>query len=470
VIEFKGPIDEKLTTFFNNRFAVARKTGVDLLVIEIDSPGGLKVESLTMARKLRDCKWAYTVAIIENEAISGGALVALGCDEIHINPNAKFGDVGEIGFDSEEFAWRLIEPKIESYLSRDARDLAESKGRPRDLAEALVDKDFIVYTKPNDDDPENGVAQFQGVRFDATEKPQPPWSMVPESGPERFLTVSGQRAVELTLAQGHQSSREKLAAEFGFELEKTKVLKPNIKDATVYHLNRPFATFLLVTIGLIALYFELSAPGIGIGGLISGLCAILFFWSKFFGGTGGWLEVILFAAGAFFLIMELFIIPGFGVPGIAGLALMFASVFLASQNFVIPDSADQWNKSLTTLVMLLLSGFGFITAAFFITKHFGSLPIFNRLILSPPPEREEDGAKLDSDGKPIPQSHPVISVGDWGTADSLLRPAGRAKFAGRSFDVISDGQFIDPGTQVRVISIKGNIITVAEVTDEEPTE
>ncbi|MEM7782464.1 MAG: hypothetical protein AAF623_03860 [Planctomycetota bacterium] len=232
LIEFKGPIDRKLTMYFNNRFEKAKQSGADLLIIEIDSPGGLKIESLQMARLLRDCKWAYTVAIINNEAISGGALVSLGCDEIHIDPNAKLGDIGEIAFDPQEMAFRLVEPKIESYLSRDARDLAESKGRSADLAESFVDKDVLVYSQP---DPENeGKLLFRSVRSDAIVKPEPPWELIQESGPERFLTVSGQRAVELTLAQGFESSREKAAQSFGFPLDSLRVYRPTTTDSLVY--------------------------------------------------------------------------------------------------------------------------------------------------------------------------------------------------------------------------------------------
>ena len=145
LIEFHGEIDGLLTRFFNRAMDKAEAAGADLILLEVDSPGGLKIESLQMARRLRDCD-AYTVVIVENEAISGGSLVSLGCDEIQINPDAKFGDSGEIGFDTEAWAWRLIEPKIESYLSRDARDLAESKGRSPDLAEAMVDSDHLVYS------------------------------------------------------------------------------------------------------------------------------------------------------------------------------------------------------------------------------------------------------------------------------------------------------------------------------------
>lgn len=467
VIEFKGAIDRKLGIYFNNRMATAEKSGVDLLIIEIDSPGGEKLESLRMARMLRDCQWAYTVAIISNEAMSGGALVSLGCDEILIDPNGKFGDAGEIQFDPEEWAWRLIQPKIKSYLSRDARDLAQSKGRPADLAEAMVDKDVLVYVNnPNANGDQPKLAdqlEFTAVRSDAAAKPDAPWELVPESGPERFLTLSGQRAVELGMAQGTEGSREQAAAALGVEVNQLRIFRPTTSDSLAYYLNLPLFTGLLILVGLVAFYFELSSPGLGVGGLLSALCATMFFWSRFLGGTSGWLEIILFVAGIIFLFTEVFVIPGFGIPGAAGLALIFSSAILASQNFVIPTTSEEWNQSLTSALILLISSCAFLVAAVFISKRIGSIPVFNRMVLAPAPIESKLDQKLDSHGKPIQPPHPAVSVGDWGRTESLLRPSGRAKFGDRSADVISDGAFVEIGAQVRVIKITGNIITVTEI-------
>lgn len=466
VIEFKGEIQPQLKMYFDNRFEMARRVGVDLLIIEIDSPGGLKQESLEIARKLRDCQWAYTVAIISNEAISGGALVALGCDEILINPNAKFGDIGEIGFDPEQGAFRLIEPKIESYLSRDARDLSESKGRSPDLAEALIDKDVLVYQKP---DPQNleGFPLFQSVRSDAAEKPTAPWKLIPETGPERFLTLSGQRTLQLGLAQGLAPTPDALANEFNFPKDSIKVYSLKLTDKVAYLLNNPIITAMLILFGMVALYFEFSAPGLGAGGLLSGLAAVLFFWSRFLAGTSGWLEVILFLCGVAFIFTELFIIPGFGVSGLTGIALLFSSVVLAGQNFLLPATPEQLNQSIGSAFTLLISCVAFVVTAIFITKKMGSIPILNKMILSTEPLTPEK-TSTDSAVKPTQRPHSTVSVGDRGESESLLRPAGRAKFNDRSIDVVSDGAFVDSGVAVRVIEIQGSIVRVCQAS-EEPT-
>jgi len=160
VIEFRGEITFESGSYFKNRFRAAKAAGCDLLIIDVDSPGGLKTESLDIAALIRDCDWAYTVVFVKNEAISGGALISLGCDELHISPNAQFGDIGEIAFDAEQWAFRLIEPKVESFLSSEARALAQSKGRSPELAESMVDKDVLVYTRKSE---ATGEAEFTTV-------------------------------------------------------------------------------------------------------------------------------------------------------------------------------------------------------------------------------------------------------------------------------------------------------------------
>ncbi|MDA8562903.1 peptidase [Mariniblastus sp.] len=459
VIEMYGEIDGKLTTYFKSRFEQAKSANADLLIIDIDSPGGLKIESLEMARMLRDCDWAYTVAVVTDEAISGAALISIGCDEIYIDPNAKFGDIGEIQFDMEEFAFRLIEPKIESYLSRDARDLAESKGRPADLAEAMVDKEVLVYRRPKEG--AEGEFEFTSARTDEEIKPDEPWELIPETGPERFLTVSGQRAKELEIAQGFASSVDELADDFQYDASKLRRYHFTATDTFVHSLNQPFFTGLLILIGLLALYIEASAPGIGIGGLVAGLCAVLFFWSRFLTGTSGWLEVILFLAGLTFIALELFVIPGFGLPGLSGIVLVFASILLASQSFVVPETSVQWNTFTSSALVMLTSGFLFLIAAVFISRRLGTLPFLNRLVLAGPDSAAADDTNESNETLTVAQEL-ELAVGDIGLAESVLRPAGRATFEDRSVNVVSDGSYIEVGESVKIVRISGNIIQVAQ--------
>ncbi len=460
VIALHGTIDHQLNRYFQDRLQRAQKLNSDLLIIEIESPGGLKTVSLELAEQLRDIKWAKTVAYIPRRALSGGALIALGCDEIILGADAIYGDIGEIYADPELFAFRFVPAKIQSVLVRQARDLAVAKQRSPEIAEAMIDKDVMVYSQKGDE----GRLIFQTVRVDVEDKPQPPWQLIEESGPERFLTINGARAVEIGFAQRLANNQTELLTGLGIQNSAVQRLEYNTTDWLVDVLNHPLITVILVVVGLLALYLEFSAPGIGIGSGIAGVSALLFFWSRFLGGTADWLEVVLFLAGLAFLLLELFVIPGWGVSGLLGLIMLCASLVMAGQDFVVPQSAYQWNQMITSLLVVLTSAMLFVLGAIIITKKIGRIPVFNQLVLVPPGSGiETASASGDKPNKPLPPAHPWVSVGDWGRTDSPLRPAGRVSFSGRSIDVISNGDFIERGTNVKVISIQGSTIVVSTV-------
>jgi membrane-bound serine protease (ClpP class) len=475
IIRFHGSIDGRMGRYFQGRLAKAQKRGADLIVLDIDSPGGYLSTSLEIAEALSGVDWAHTVAYVSREAISGAALVSLGCDEIIMAPDSRIGDAGAIQFDPELFAFVYVEAKAKSYLVRQARDLAEANGHPPDLAQAMVDQDFLVFRPKSapagrsdfktavlsgDEKDTTKAAQSAGIDLDA-------WELIPESGPDLFFTVNNRRATELGLASHSAASRDEMENQFNVEGPWTEYFMTST-DTAVYLLNLPLITFLLFVIGVVALYFELASPGIGVGGLLAGFCAVLFFWSRFMGGTSGWLEVLLFLMGIVFLGMELFVIPGWGISGIIGLLLLLTSAVLAGQSFVVPRNPHQWNELVTTILVILCSGCVVLIAAGWISKRVGALPIVNRLILRPPAGDHETENHSDAEKKPNPVAHPTVSVGDWGRTESPLCPAGRARFGHRSVEVISDGSYIETGRAVRVVDISGHRVLVIAVEDSPP--
>ena len=457
LIEFQGPIDQKLSRHLHSKIEIAQKAGADLVVIEVDSPGGLKSESLRIANTLRKIDWAYTVAFIPEQAISGGALVSFGCDEIVVGDEMRFGDIGEIYWDPEAFAFRFAPEKLNSALVPQARTIAKAKGHPPEFAEAMIDKEVQVFRRKL-----GNIWEFKTVRVGEADPDG--WELIEESNEGRFLTLDGPRMLELELASSNCNTREDLTALFDLDQDSLSVLTYTTTNLVADTLCKPWVTGVLIVVGLLALYLELCAPGLGVGGVISVLCGALFFWSRFFAGTADMLELILFLSGLAFLMLELFVIPGWGVSGFLALLFMCASVILAGQDFVVPSNDSEWAAFITQALTVLCSGLAVMVGAVVITSKLGKLPVFNRLILNP----EIDGGAnatdgKDPNGKPTPTEHPIVSVGDWGQSESLLRPAGRALFAGRSIDVVSDGAFIEPNQPVKVVEIRGNRVVVIAV-------
>ncbi|NIP85863.1 MAG: peptidase, partial [Planctomycetales bacterium] len=369
VIKFSGPVSSFSEHYFYRKLAQAQAAGADLVIVEIDSPGGALEASLNLARRLRDTRWARTVAYIPREALSGAAIMALGCDEIVMAPHAVLGDAGPIFLD-EGFMFQHAPEKIRSDLARKVRDLAEAKGRPPALAEAMVDDQLIVYRVQ---DKQTGQIAFlsdaelaSAADPDRWEKQQP----VLESRQKKFLEVNGRRAVELQLAQGQAASLEELRQLVDFAGDPLVFTWSGL-DTTVLILNHGLVTALLIVVGLVALFVELSSPGIGVGGLLAGLCFALFFWSRFLGGTAEWLEFLLFAAGVIFLLVELFVLPGFGIAGVAGVLLLISSLVLATQSFFVPRNAEQFQALVNSLLLVFGSGIVAIVGCGLIIKYYG---------------------------------------------------------------------------------------------------
>ncbi len=461
IIRFEGPITGMLEQYFYRKLEAAQSAGCDLVIVSIDSPGGELEASLNVAHRLRDTQWARTVAWIPRQALSGAAIVALGCDEIIMRPAAVIGDAGPIFLD-EGFMFQHAPEKIRSDLARKVRDLASAKGRPPALAEAMVDDQLVVFRMRNlqTDD----IAFMSDAELVAADNQQQ-WEKVKpvlESRDEKFLEVSGQRAVELQLATATADDETALWQRYPVEKEVIR-LDQTAVDQAVFVLNHWLVTGLLVAVGLIALFVELSAPGISIGGLVAGLCFALFFWSRFLGGTAAWLEVVLFLCGLVFLLIELFVLPGFGIAGVAGILLMGVSLVLASQSFLIPGTASEFSKMTVSLATLVAAVMAVIVLGSVIVARTGQIPVLNRLVLNSPPV-EVVGVGGASQAIAVSAAERWgLELGQEGVARSALRPAGRCRFGDRDVDVVADGAFIKHGTRVRVIDISGHRVMVSAI-------
>lgn len=459
LIDVDGPIFGRFHWYLNNRLDMAQRLGVDLIILRLTSPGGDLEYSLQLARRLRDIDWATTIVFIPQEAISGGAIISLGCDRIYLQDGALLGDAGPIrmGMGGQ---FEHAEEKVVSYLAGAIRELAKAKDRPGALAEAMVDRSLIVFAAT---DLETGETTYltdkESTEPDVAQRFKI-GKQVPETGQNRFLTVDASRAEELSLCEGVFESEKDLLAQL--EIATVQPTQLTWVDQTVFLLNRPWLTAILLIAGLIGLYVELTAPGISVAGLTALCCFGIFFWSHALGGTAGWLEFLLFFLGITCLVCELFVLPGFGVFGISGIVLVVFSLVMASQDFIVPDSAAQWTEFQGNLLMVLGVVLGVVVLSFGQLLLLDSLPGLNRFRLATPADVES----------PVPERMPLLTqtaavsdgpaleLGEVGIAESDLRPSGKVLIQDRLLDVVTEGDYVDAGSRVVVIHIEGNRIIV----------
>ena len=238
-------------------------------------------------------------------------------------------------------------------------------------------------------------------------------------------------------------------------------------DTLVFLLNTDGAMFLLITMGIVFIYLELHFMT-GLLGILSAVCFGLFFWSRFLGGTAGLLEVTLFLLGVACILMEVLVIPGFGVFGVSGGLLVVASLILAANTISSAASTSQNLEAMThTLGTLAASAACVIAAAVALNRFLPQVPFLRHMILTPPglPASDDpDSPRLApeytlADSRPGSEAYAQL-VGERGTAATALRPAGKAQIGQCYVDVISDGPYIPAGTPIEVVEVRGNKVTV----------
>jgi membrane-bound serine protease (ClpP class) len=159
--------------------------------------------------------------------------------------------------------------------------------------------------------------------------------------------------------------------------------------------------------------------------------------------------------------MEVFVIPGFGVAGITGMACIVIGTMLMFQGFILPDPALPWQKEIlfmnaSRIVGILLISF-FLVFLFF---RFG-LSRLSKVVSGPYLDTTLEQSHADS------KESLGANPGDLGIAQSFLRPSGKIKIGGKKFDAITQGEFIEKGTEIEIFKIDGNRIIVRDKNQEE---
>ncbi|WP_397571598.1 NfeD family protein [Schlesneria sp. T3-172] len=461
LIKVDGIIDRLQESFLIRQISSAVADGAQVIVFEIDSPGGLLVASITLANAIADLESnkVRTIAYVPREAISGAAIIALGCDDIYLRPDAKIGDAGPIEMRPGQPFERAPE-KILSPLKVALRELAEKKHRPAAICEAMADRTMKVYQVTHRDSGQIWYMSELDIHASNGEWIQGP--LLRETNGELLFTANGTRAHELKLAESPVSDVDDLKARIGLPVS-TKLV-PIAKtwvDRLVFSLNHPGMVMLMIVLGVALIYLELHFMT-GILGIMSVLCFSLFFWSNFMGGTAGWLEVVLFVLGLGCLAVEAFVIPGFGVFGVSGILLVICSLVMAGHSWTFDFMTNI--EELTWQTGQIMLAFGIVFAiGLAITRYLPSMPGFDSLVLGPPGGGADEPRLRGASLAGTVGSGVSIEIGDKGHALTMLRPAGKAQIENRSVDVISEGPFIAPDANLEVVSISGNRIVVRQV-------
>ena len=267
---------------------------------------------------------------------------------------------------------------------------------------------------------------------------------VADSG--KILTLTTQEALKYGYCDGTaENIREIIKKESGNQPYELVKFKPTTWDNIKGFLMSPILQGILIMLIIGGIYFELQSPGIGFALGVAITAAVLYFAPLYIDGLAANWEIILFIIGLILIAFEIFVIPGFGIYGISGIALVVTGLILSLLNNVNfdfePVHPGDTGKAILTVIGGLTLGFGLIL---YLSSKIGSKGLFRKLALETTLENKEGyvGVSLEADNL----------VGKTGVASTVLRPSGKVKVDGKVYDAVSvNGEFIEKGIQVIIV-------------------
>jgi membrane-bound serine protease (ClpP class) len=413
-ITVSGVVENGLAPYVARGLREAADQGAVAVILEIDTPGG----RIDAAERIADAIRASRIpvyAYVNPRAYSAGALIAIASNGIYMRPGAVIGAATPVNGQGIKASEKMV-----SAMRAEFRSLAEQRGLDPRLAEAMVDENV----------------EIPGV----VNKGQ-------------LLTLSTSEAVKLRFAKGQVSDESELLTAIGHPRAQIISTEPNWAEGVVRFLTNPLVAPLLLSLGILGLVVEIKTGAFGLGGLLSLVSLSLFFGSSFILGLAGWEEVLLLGLGLLALAAEVFILPGFGVAGVLGIAAIVGSMVLAMMGGQ-PTSGD------IAQAFAILGASLFITAAvtYAWLRHLPNSGRFSGLLLK--------GAGHRSEGFTTALSRPEL-VGVSGIALTDLRPAGSARIGEERLDVVTEGEYVPQGSSVQLVQSDGYRHVVRRVARQE---
>ena len=412
-------IDEEIAPPVSRRmakaFAEANELDADLILIHMNTYGGLVVDADTMRTRILNSKIPVAV-FIDNNAASAGALISIACNKIYMRRGANIGAATVVSQSAE-----AMPDKYQSYMRATMRSTAEARGRDPKIAEAMVDQDIYIP----------GVS---------------------DSG--KVLTFTASEAYRNGFCDSIVESVDEAIKAFGFSDYTAKTLKISTVDKIIDFLISPYIHGLLIMIIIGGIYFELQTPGIGFPSIAALIAVVLFFTPLFIEGLAENWEIMIFFIGIALLAVEVFVIPGFGIAGVGGIILIVGGLSLAMVHNVNLDFSDVSIDRIGKAFMLVVfSIFLSLILSYFLARGlFGSHKFALSLQASQPHDKGFVATTFDINSM----------VGKHGTAATILRPAGKVEIDDDIYDAVTQESFIEKGTRVKVVKTSNTQLVVVK--------
>ncbi len=471
IIPIQGEIRYRSSAkVFAQQVARARANGAQMVILELDTPGGSTADmegiANTIVNELRD---VYTIAYVNPNAISAGAFISIACDEIVMADGGMIGDAMPImvGSGGIQEIPENERGKIESYLRGDIRRLATRNGYSVPLCEGmitLVQRVWLIRNNAtgelriiNPDDEAHLLGENPGGQL-YTDPEMADWALlrVIDDGRE-LVTLTTQEAYNAGLIDHVFDNYDELMAHYNIIGEPVRY-ELTTGELIAYFLSGTAVTSILTSLAIILLIIEIRTPGIGLPLLGSVICFAILLGSHYIIGLAHMWEVAIILVGVVLIALEIFVIPGFGVAGILGILFMLFGVLAilipnAPTELPIPITPGDWSSLAWGIFGGIAALIAAVIAALLIMPKLNQIPLVRQLALGAVEPYQTPSV---SDHSPIMG----LAVGDMGVVESKCRTVGKARFGDSLLDVVAEGEYIDAGRTVRLARMDGNRLVV----------
>jgi len=406
---------------------IARKMGTalnealflkaDLVILHINTYGGMLDAADSIRTRLINLP-IPVIAFVDNNAASAGALISIACNKIYMRSGASIGAATVVDQSAQP-----LPDKYQSYMRSMMRSTAEKRGRDPKIAEAMVDPRTYI----------------PGVN---------------DSG--KVLTFTTSEAIKNGYCEGQAESVEEVLRMEKISNYTIKNYVPTLLEKIISLLINPAVSGILLLILLGGIYFELQTPGIGFPLLASFIAAILYFAPLYLEGLAANWEILLAVVGFALLAVEIFVLPGFGVAGIAGItALVTAFTFSLIGNDGLNFDAVSRKDIVESLARVMITMVTSIIISYFLGKKLIKTSRFGKMVLQ--------GTMNASEGYVSSDLSLSILVGRQGISQSFLRPSGKIVIDEQSYSANAETGYIETNKNIIVTRFDGLILWVKEI-------
>jgi len=424
-VPIKGTIDLGLPPFIKRVISVAEKDNASAIIFEINTFGG-RVDAATQIKDAILGSKVPTIAFINRRAISAGALISLSCEKIYMTEGGLLGAATAVDMSGKKGSEKVI-----SFMREEMASTAEKRGRNTEIARGMVDEE-LMFTHLVIKGDSIIVNDIEGRKEG------------------KLISLTTEQALKYNISDGKAETLNELINLLGYS---ELVLKENIEnwsEKLVRFLTNPVVASLLTTFGFLGILFELQSPGWGIPGVVGLICLILSLSASYIAQLATISDMLLIIAGLSLIMLEAFVIPGFGVVGISGIGIVVYGLYL----LLIPNVpvGEEVLSNATDGFMIGL--LGAIIGIYLLLKLMVKTKFWKQLT-APGSQKKEDGYTNSFGWESL--------IDQIGVADTDLHPSGWVRVEDKRFFMISEGDFIEKGSSVKILSVDGNRVLVKKL-------